>query len=158
MFLIKLSRVKIWKVRTNLFYFRGGLVLVDNPSTRTRGNNEGGKFFKLLEKRSALANLHKATCSFYKKRFTLSHPLEWLASNFFLQCNCWITQLSRKNLLIVWHILVRTTRDVWRTVCRIQTDVREKRVTFILESIQIVARMLDRKINFWSFSYGLERK
>ena len=119
MFLIKLSRVKIWIVRTNLFSFRGGLVLVDNPSTRTRGNYEGEKIFNLLEKRSALANLHKATCSFYKKRFTFSHPLEWLASNFFLQCNCWITQLSRKNLLIVWHILVRTTRDVWRTVCRI---------------------------------------
>lgn len=53
------------------------------------------------------------------RRGSLSHPLEWLASNFFLQCNYWITQLSRKNLLIVWHILVRTTRDVWRTVCRI---------------------------------------
>ena len=118
MFLIKLSRVKIWIVRTNLFSFRGGLVLVDNPSTRTRGNYEGEKNFKLLEKRCALANLHKATCSFYKKRFTLS-SFRVTYSNFFWQCNCWITQLSRKNLLIVWHILVRTTRDVWRTVCRI---------------------------------------
>ena len=118
MFLIKLSRVKIWIVRTNLFSFRGGLVLVDNPSTRTRGNYEGEKIFKLLENGLPLLTFTKRPVAFIR-RGSLSHPLEWLASNFFLQCNCWITQLSRKNLLIVWHILVRTTRDVWRTVCRI---------------------------------------
>ena len=117
----------------------------------------GGNFLNFWKNGLPSLTFTKRPVAFIR-RGSLSHPSEWLASNFFLQCNCWITQLSRKNLLIVWHILVRTTRDVWRTVCRIQTDVREKRVTFILESIQIVARMLDRKINFWSFSYGLERK
>ena len=118
MFLIKLSWVKIWIVRTNLFSFRGGLVLVDNPSTRTRGNYEGEKISNFWKNGVPSLTFTKRPVAFIR-RGSLSHPLEWLASNFFLQCNYWITQLSRKNLLIVWHILVRTTRDVWRTVCKI---------------------------------------